>query len=78
MRLPSCGCSAKSIGDRVFTCPICLQFAYLYSPLFEDGRQFDLFEKEECSSVSALTRLNEIDLHERGTLIESIDDGLPF
>ena len=75
MKLPSCGCAQK---PGVHTCPICMLFAFKYSPLFEDDHQYDLFKRRESVSVSALTEVREIDLPERVTQFEPIDDGLPF
>ena len=77
--LPKCGCSAKSVGDRTFTCSVCIAAANR----FWDGEgvdQFELFEYlDRQSSMSGLTR-DESDLTYISSVLRSLAeaDDLPF
>ena len=75
---PKCGCSDRSVGDRVFTCPICLWAALRYW----DGErvaQGEFFPQVDSTgsvsgsrSRSELTSIADV----LSSLAEA--DGLPF
>ena len=75
---PSCSCSERSVGDRVFTCPICVAAAL---EAFAGGAldQHELFDEVDVlGSVSALDEDEDGLVHISKVLEALGDQGLPF
>ncbi len=78
LSLPKCGCSDRSTGDRVFTCPVCVAAALRYW----DGDRVDqceLFDHvDSASSVSG--SVSGEGLTPIADVLRSlaVADGLPF
>ena len=53
LSLPNCGCSDRSQGDRVFTCPICTRAALRFwaGEVVDQGELFEYLDRP--GSVSA-------------------------
>jgi len=78
LSLPKCGCSERSRGDRVFTCPECVGAALRWW----DGERVDqteLFDDiDTTGSVSALDEDEDGLVHISKVLEALGDQGLPF
>ncbi len=78
LRPPKCSCSSRSIGDRVFTCPICCRAALrrMAGEVVDQGELFAYVDRP--SSVSAPRSRSE--LTPIADVLRSLAaaDGLPF
>jgi len=74
---PSCSCSSRSYGDRVFTCPECVGFALdmMNGYRVDQGELFEYLDS--TGSVSALSR-SRSELIPIAKVLEVVLDDLPF